>query len=358
MAYKVAIDAGHGSNTSGKRTPDGYREHYINVKCANYFDIAMKRCGFETVRIAWDDVDSTDDTDISLEERQGLIKTSKADISVSWHANAHGDGKSYTSGQGIETFIHSDKNKVANSKNLADKVHKYLIQGTKQTNRGVKSNNFAMCNCSAMGTEASILIETAFMTNKYESELLKTDAFCLECAEEAAKGVCEYFGAAYKSQDIGSVVHRTYLMQGDKGSEVKKLQENLNYLGYSCGTADGDFGTKTDTALKKFQNAYKLDANGKYCSKTRKVLEDAVDKKKNDIINSKKYYRIQCGSYALKSNAEKLKNDLKKAGFDGIIKKVGLFYKVQIGAYSSKTNAEAMMAKVVSKGFKAFITYC
>lgn len=28
----IAIDAGHGSNTAGKRTPDGYREHWINVE--------------------------------------------------------------------------------------------------------------------------------------------------------------------------------------------------------------------------------------------------------------------------------------------------------------------------------------
>ena len=292
MGYKVAIDAGHGSNTAGKRTPDGYREHWINVKCANYFDIAMKRCGFETVKISWDDTDSTDDTDVSLGARQTQIKNAKCDISVSWHANAHGDGKTYTSGQGIETFAHSESSKVADSKRLANCVHKYLIQGTKQTNRGVKSNNFAMCNCLAMGTKASILIETAFMTNEYESSLLKTDAFCLECAEEAAKGVCEYFGVAYKNgtgtttivppiQNTNTVPARSYLMKGDKGADVKALQENLNYLGYNCGNADGDFGAKTDNALRKFQKAYKLTVDGKYGVTSKKTLEDAVAKKKN-----------------------------------------------------------------------------
>ena len=197
MKYKVAVDAGHGSNTAGKRTPDGYREHWCNVKCANYFDIAMKRCGFDTIKTAWNDTNATDDADVALSVRQSQIKNAGCDISVSWHANAFGDGKSYNSSQGIETLIHSDSAKAKDSKELATKVQNYLIKGTQQKNRGVKSANLAMCNCISMGTKASILIETGFMTNKYESQLIQSDAFCLECAEEAAQGVCEYFGVTY-----------------------------------------------------------------------------------------------------------------------------------------------------------------
>ena len=166
MAYKVAIDAGHGSNTAGKRTPDGYREHWINVKCANYFDIAMKRCGIETIKISWDDTDATDDINVDLTTRQKQIKNAKCDLSVSWHANAFGDGKSYNSAQGIETLIHSNTAYVGDSKNLANKIQSYLIKGTKQINRKVKTQNLAMCNCKAMCTKASILIEVGFMTNQ------------------------------------------------------------------------------------------------------------------------------------------------------------------------------------------------
>ena len=197
VGYKIAIDAGHGSNTAGKRTPDGYREHWINVKCANYFDIAMKRCGFETVKIAWNDTNATDDTDVALGTRQKQIKAAKCDASFSWHANAHGNGKDYTNAQGIETFAHSNAAKVGDSIRLANAVQSYLIKGTKQINRGAKTANLAMCNCNAMGVKAAVLIETAFMTNTYEAALLKTDAFCLECAEEVAQGACKYFGVTY-----------------------------------------------------------------------------------------------------------------------------------------------------------------
>ena len=229
MSYLIAIDAGHGSNTAGKRTPDGYREHWINVKCANYFDIAMKRCGFNTFKVAWDDANATDDTDISLTSRQKMIKNAKCDISVSWHANAHGNGKEYTSGQGIETLIHNYSNRVGDSKTLANKIQSYLIKGTPQKNRGVKAATLAMCNCAAMATKASVLIEIGFMTNLYEQELLKNDAFCLECAEEAAQGVCAYFGVKYVAPNSTSInpststTVKTYTVaSGDTLSKIGK----------------------------------------------------------------------------------------------------------------------------------------
>lgn len=300
MKYKVAIDAGHGSSTAGKRTPDGYREHWTNVKCANYFDIAMKRCGFNTIKIGWNDTNSKDDSDVSLSTRQSQIKNAKCDISVSWHANAFGDGKSYNAAQGIETLIHSNLTKAKNSKELATKVQNHLIKGTKQKNRGVKSANLAMCNCVTMGTKASILIETAFMTNEYESKLIQSDTFCLECAEEAAQGVCEYFGVTYvkpnnqsstsnssttiqnsnnsttytKTQFIKDVqsaigakvdgiagketLSKTVTVSKTKNMKhavVKPIQKYLNYLGYNCGVVDGIAGTKFDNAVKAYQKA-------------------------------------------------------------------------------------------------------
>lgn len=52
------------------------------------------------------------------------------------------------------------------------------------------------------------------------------------------------------------------LRKGSKGDSVKALQILLNGYGYSCGTADGDFGAKTEAAVKKFQKAHGLTADG------------------------------------------------------------------------------------------------
>lgn len=232
---KVAIDAGHASNTSGKRTPSGYREHWFNVMVANYIDIGLRERGFQTLKVGWNDSNSKDDSEVSLGERQRQIKNANCDISISIHANASGDGKTYNSVQGVETFIHSNSSYIGDSKNLANCVHSYLIQGTKQTNRGIKSNEFAMCNCKNMGVKSAILIECAFMTNSYEESLIKSESFCKECAEEIIHGICDYFKIPYKKL-INTNDRKLYRVQCGAFSNqdnAKRLAEKLNNYGFS-----------------------------------------------------------------------------------------------------------------------------
>ncbi|MDO7787482.1 spore cortex-lytic enzyme [Desulforamulus aquiferis] len=52
------------------------------------------------------------------------------------------------------------------------------------------------------------------------------------------------------------------LRQGMKGEDVKQLQRNLGYLGYSVGKIDGIFGSKTLNTVKEFQWKNGLKADG------------------------------------------------------------------------------------------------
>jgi len=52
------------------------------------------------------------------------------------------------------------------------------------------------------------------------------------------------------------------LRKGDQGPEVVTLQQALTELGYLNGAADGNFGTGTQTAVKKFQTDNGLDSDG------------------------------------------------------------------------------------------------
>ena len=65
---------------------------------------------------------------------------------------------------------------------------------------------------------------------------------------------------------------------GFKGEQVKELQKRLKELGYYKGSVDGDFGEKTEEAVKDFQKANKLTADGKVGENTLKKLraKDAV----------------------------------------------------------------------------------
>lgn len=240
---KVAIDAGHGSNTAGKRTPDGYREHYANVRVAHFFAKAMERCGIEYIKTGWNDEIATDDEDTALSTRQLIIKNAKCDYSVSFHFNAYSSG--WNSASGIETHI-SDK-APKDSLRLANLVQAQLIKGTVQKNRGVKKSALAMCNCNSMNTKASILIECGFMTNKAEAELMKSDVFCKECAEETARGFCEYLNIPYKEEDTYKLFDIRIRILGtvaikNSPSLIGKTLKKINSGVYTIVKTNGNYG--------------------------------------------------------------------------------------------------------------------
>ena len=62
------------------------------------------------------------------------------------------------------------------------------------------------------------------------------------------------------------------LQPNDTGAQVTVLQNALNVLGYSVGKADGNYGAKTVAALKAFQKAAGLKADGIAGTKTLQAL--------------------------------------------------------------------------------------
>ena len=66
------------------------------------------------------------------------------------------------------------------------------------------------------------------------------------------------------------------LKPGDTGTQVKVLQRALARLGYSPGKADGDYGPSTQIAVKHFQQASKLTADGVLGPQTLRALKRAL----------------------------------------------------------------------------------
>ena len=80
-----------------------------------------------------------------------------------------------------------------------------------------------------------------------------------------------------KFGQTNSKVAEPTLRKGSTGSEVKKLQSNLNALGYKDAhnktlTLDGVFGLCTKEALKEFQDKNKLESDGVYGEKSYAVM--------------------------------------------------------------------------------------
>ena len=66
------------------------------------------------------------------------------------------------------------------------------------------------------------------------------------------------------------------LKQGSSGTDVKELQAKLIELGYLSGKADGVYGAKTVAAVKAYQKANKLSADGVAGEKTLNSLKGAA----------------------------------------------------------------------------------
>ncbi len=76
------------------------------------------------------------------------------------------------------------------------------------------------------------------------------------------------------------------LRKGDKNASVKAMQEKLIALGYMSGTADGVFGNLTYKALKEFQKANALYADGVAGKDTIAALNNANNASQPDVGGS------------------------------------------------------------------------
>ena len=175
---KIAIDCGHTESTAGKRSPDSsLLEYEFNRDVGKRLEAHLKRNGFETLLIAPTGKDS-------LSARCKKANDWKADLFISIHANAYGNGWNDANGWGI--FICG---KGGKAEKLAESVRKVSIPMLSIRDRGIKVEQFTVIAKTNM---PAVLVEHAFYTNRAECELLKSDGFRAKCAEADARGIVEY----------------------------------------------------------------------------------------------------------------------------------------------------------------------
>lgn len=67
------------------------------------------------------------------------------------------------------------------------------------------------------------------------------------------------------------------LKRGDKGPDVKKLQDVLKQLNFDIGTSDGDFGPRTEAAVKMVQSMGKQPISGVFDKATYILLNSLLN---------------------------------------------------------------------------------
>ncbi len=204
MNYLIALCDGHGTLTAGKESPPIpelnnriIKENEFNREVVKYLDIELKRCGFDTLLVA------PTDEDTPLKTRVDLVNSKKADAYISIHYNAFDGRFNDKDPEGLSVHVYPNNH---NDRKLAECIHKYLIQGTPQVDRGIVESNFYVLRepkCPA------VLTENGFMDNKKEALRMLDVDYQKEVAIEHAKGICEFFNIEY----IGEFTTPLYRVQ-------------------------------------------------------------------------------------------------------------------------------------------------
>ena len=250
-SIKVFIDAGHGGKDSGA-SGNGLKEKDVVLSIATKLGALLNGRG---ISIKYS---RTTDTYLSLEERARLANAWGADLFVSIHANS-----ATSSVRGTECYTHPTANTA--TKTLSENVSRAIASKFGISNRGHKEANFAVLRLSNM---PAILVETAFISNSSDANLLNTRQS--DFATTISEQIYNYF---YSSSDdikditkaIDSLVARYYYMYKSDWEGILGTIENL-YNFYNLvrnnGLADLKNQGWTDSQYIFDGNVYRGDAPG------------------------------------------------------------------------------------------------
>lgn len=151
--------------------------------------------------------------------------------------------------------------------------------------------------------------------------------------------------AAYEAKggsSSGSGSSASGLKLNSKGTDVRNLQQDLTTLGYYWAEITGNFGAKTETAVKRFQEENGLTADGVAGTKTLNAIAAAVARKGGTPASGGN------AGTTLKLNSQgtkvsQLQTDLKQLGY---------YYAEITGNFGEKTEA-AVKAFQKAKGLTA-----
>lgn len=182
---KIVIDAGHGLNTPGKRSPDDEREWSFNNKVAKYAIAKLKT--YKDVEILRVD-DPTGKTDVPLKTRTSLANKWKADVYASIHHNALAN--KWGNHSGIETYTMDNPKANPKSIEIAGAIHPRIVMAMGISDRGMKRANFHVLRESAM---PAILTEGGFMDSTVDIIKLRDNQYLKAQGEAIAEGLATFF---------------------------------------------------------------------------------------------------------------------------------------------------------------------
>lgn len=164
--------------------------------------------------------------------------------------------------------------------------------------------------------------------------------------QEDVYGKCDVFKVG---KSVDECVNQGIIIAGDICCYAK--QHTNVYAGggkwYESGTVYANGSGAEGTKLTKFYGDT--------------VIKDwdiswVIRYKDPKFKNATRQYRVQCGEYRLKDNANKMKAALIDKGFDSKIVKIGSHYIVQTGVFSVLGNATSYANRIIEAGLPCLIS--
>ena len=232
MSKIIALDAGHGMGTLGKRClksidPAQTREWYLNDRIADQVGETLKR-DYDCTVLRVDD--TTGAKDISLSARVKAANNAKADFYMSIHHNAGINGGS---GGGTVAFYYND----AEMRAKAQRLYNAVIARTGLI--GNRSSKVAVGDLYVIRytTMPALLLENGFMDSTHDTPVILTAAH----AKKTAQGIVDFL-----AKELG-------LSKKDSAQDIPvpdKLQENGPYITVNKGDTLSGIGKKLGVAWK------------------------------------------------------------------------------------------------------------
>ncbi len=175
----IVLDPGHGGMDNGATGVTGLKEKDVNLDTALKLRDKLIALGATVI------MTREDDTFISLTERSRIANDAQADVFVSIHANANVNPAIKGTSTYFYTLIQAEQRE-----RLARLVQNNLIPLLGTRDIGILQANFSVLRGTQM---PSILVESAFLSNADDEQLLKEDGFRDKVAQGIANGLTQYF---------------------------------------------------------------------------------------------------------------------------------------------------------------------
>ncbi len=187
---KIVVDPGHGGFDVGTTKGD-ILESSVVLDISRKIKTYLDQQGYDAILTrdkdtALDHLSKIEGTRVirDLNARTNIINDSNADFFVSIHVNSLPEHPSVS---GSIVFYNAD---IPKSKTLAQNIQKALnevvIENFKRQSNKIKTEDFYVLKQSNI---PGVLVETAFITNPNEFELLKTDSFKDKVAKAVVNGI-------------------------------------------------------------------------------------------------------------------------------------------------------------------------